>query len=181
MNAQEIYDGSDGEATKRFYALLEQRGPVGQVAVALFRAQKCSARAKVYRGGVRGHGSYRSMAYDRKSWSMSELCKILEKHQLGIVWGWKEDPAADFNRWVLYVDLPGIGQVSFHSPNRMSGPDYPRDWDRQHASAERVIQFASAVLGEEQNRSLELGIIYLTSHENSSTIDSCLGQRRKRT
>src|SRR5262245_13257310 len=98
MNARTVYDGSDGELTKRYYAELEKRGAIGIVAMNLFRAQKCSARAKVYRGGIRGRGSYKDLAYQRKSWSMILLCEVLEKHgaELAIVYGWKQDPATSF-------------------------------------------------------------------------------------
>jgi hypothetical protein len=147
MNVAAVYAGSDGALTRRFYAELEQCGPVGLVALNLFRAQKCSARAKVYRGGVRGVGSYRGMAYERKNWSMHNLCRMLSTHgpALGITWGWKKDPMQSFHNWVLYVDLPG-GQVSFHSAERLDGPDYSADWDRQRKSAERIIEFCDAVL-----------------------------------
>jgi hypothetical protein len=117
----------------------------------LLRAQKASERAKVYRGGIRGQGSFKSMAYEKKTWSMARLCEILEKHgtDLGIVHGWKEDPATLFGQeasWVLYVDTPH-GQVSFHSPSRGRGPEYAGDWDGQRGiSAQRVIDFASGLL-----------------------------------
>ncbi|OGF05223.1 MAG: hypothetical protein A2W00_04560 [Candidatus Eisenbacteria bacterium RBG_16_71_46] len=146
-SAQEVYDGSDGDLTLRFYAELTQHGLLGKIAVCLFRAQKCSARAKVYRGGIRGKGSYRSMAYDRKGWSLSILCLFLCEHgaELGIRFGWGRDDSQPLNSWVLYVDLPQ-GQVSFHSPTRMQGPDYPGVWDGQQASEERIIAFAQTVL-----------------------------------
>ena len=107
MNALDVYNGSDGELTKRYYAALESRGPSGMIAMNLFRAQKCSARAKVYRGGGRGRGSYRSMGL---------LCEILAKHgvELGIRYGWKQDPQTVFGMataWVLYVDLPTARSV----------------------------------------------------------------------
>lgn len=154
MRAIEIYQGSDGEATKRFYASLESTGPVGRIAMNLFRAQKCSARAKVYRGG-NGRGSYRGMAYDRKNWSMEQLCAILLTEGEGLaVWGWKLDPAAAFHSWVLYVDLPELGQVSFHAAMRGEGPDYTGQWDGQHKSAERIIQFCDRVLGMQSTQSL---------------------------
>lgn len=152
MTPLEIYKASDGTATKSLYDQLAKRGPVGEVALNLFRAQKCSERAKVYRGGISGKGSYRGMAYERKSWSMSNLTAILAKHaeSLGIVWGWKEDKNTVFNNqcsWVLYVDVPRIGQVSFHSPNRGGGPAYLGEWDGiRGASVRRVIDFAAAVL-----------------------------------
>jgi hypothetical protein len=142
-----VYEQSDGEVTKAFYADLAACGQVGELAVNLFRAQKCSTRAKVYRGGIRGQGSYRSMAYDRKNWSMQNLAKVLGTHGAGlnITFGWREDQNQDYHSWVLYVDLP-TGQVSFHSATRGNGPDYPGDWDGQHASAERIIAFCDQVL-----------------------------------
>lgn len=144
-----IYNGSDGNATKALYDRLETYGPVGQVAMNLFRAQKCSARAKVYRGG-NGHGSYRSQAYSRKQYSMQNLAKILGEHAkaLGISWGWGRDDRQEKHDTVLYVDLP-TGQVSFHTEGRGEGPDYPGKWDGvRNASTGRIIGFCVQVLVE---------------------------------
>ena len=148
--AVEVYNGSDGDLTRDYYAELEQRGPIGIVCVNLFRAQKCSARAKVYRGGIRGQGSYRGLAYDRKNWSMQNLCRVLMKEALalGIAWGWKRDPAQQYHDWVLYVDLP-TGQVSFHAAAHGEGPLYRGDWDGEHKSAERILAFCEQVYSQE--------------------------------
>ncbi len=103
MKAIVVYVGSDGELTKRYYSELEKRGPLGMVAVNLFRAQKTSTRAKLYRGR-----QFRSAAYDTKSWSMQNLVEILGKVG-GFPYGWKPDPATPFGdapSWVLYVELP---------------------------------------------------------------------------
>lgn len=143
------YEGSDGDATKALYAQLERdHGAAGIVAVNLFRAQKASARAKVYRGGVPGRGSYRSMAYDRKQWAMDNLCWVLGEHAaaLGIVWGWGVDAKQEFHRDVLYVDLP-TGQVSFHTAVRGGGPAYERPWDGvRDASAQRICSWVGRLL-----------------------------------
>jgi hypothetical protein len=154
VKAIEVYAGSDGKVTTRYYEELQSRGPIGIIALNLFRAQKCSARAKVYRGGIRGQGSFKSMAYDRKNWSMSNLCAVLKEHgeALGINWGWKEDPAQEFHSWVLYVDLP-VGQCSFHSATKGTGPDYQGDWDGQHLSAERILSFCDQVF---ERRTIEV-------------------------
>src|ERR1051326_1718916 len=80
MTAAAIYAGSDGAATRAYYPQLETRGSIGAIAMNLFRAQKCSSRAKVYRGGIRGKASYKSMAYDKKAWSMQQLCVMLGVH-----------------------------------------------------------------------------------------------------
>jgi hypothetical protein len=144
----EVYDGSDGERTKALYAELEGHGPGGIVALNLFRAAKNSGRAKVYRGGQRGQGSYRRMAYDRKEWALGNLTRALGEHAaaLGIGWGWGVDPAQEFHRDVLYVDLP-TGQVSFHTAGRGAGPDYPGAWDGQRgATPQRICSFIVQLL-----------------------------------
>ena len=138
-----VYRGSDGDATKALYARLEALGPLGFIAVNLFRAQKASERAKVYRGG-----GYRGMAYDRKQWALDNLCRALTEHAAdqGIAWGWGEDPAQPVHKHVLYVDLP-TGQVSFHAPSRGEGPDYPRAWDGVPGqSPDRIIRFVARLL-----------------------------------
>lgn len=147
MKASDVYNGSDGELTKRYYAALEQRGPVGIACVNLFRAQKYSTRAKVYRGGVRGLGSFKRMAYKRKGWAIQNLCDVLTQHaaHLHISFGWKQDERESFASWIIYVDLPN-GQVSFHSPSRYAGPDYPGKWDGQHLSCDRVLKFCDSVM-----------------------------------
>ena len=148
MNADHIYRGSDGALTRRFYAALERRGPVGFVAMNLFRAQKCSARAKKY-GPYAGRAgqSFRDMAYERKGWSLKQLSAALQEHgeSLGIVFGWGRDDGQSYNKWVFYVELPALGQVSFHSPERYDGPDYPGEWDGRRASEERIIAFCQRV------------------------------------
>lgn len=145
MTALEVFSQNNGDVTKDYYARLNSIGPIGQIASCLFRAQKRSSRAKDYK-----RGKYRHAAYDVKSWSMSELCKVLEVHGslLGIEFGWQQDHDTVFGQepsWVLYVDLPQ-GQVSFHSPERFSGPSYAGKWDGLKGySAARIIQFCDSV------------------------------------
>lgn len=143
MTALEIYLGSDGEATKALYARLEQLGPVGIVALNLFRAQKSSERAKHYRRRFKG------MAYEKKQWRLGNLCDALAQHgaALGIRHGWKQDPMQPYYPWVLYVDLQTGQQASFHSPTRGSGPDYPGDWDHEQKSAQRIIAWVDRLIG----------------------------------
>lgn len=150
FNVREIYDGSNGDATRALYAQLATLGPIGDVAVNLFRASKASGRAKVYRGGIRGQGSYKSMAYDKKNWSINNLTRALGAHaiSLGIRWGWHHDPHTPGFEWVLYVDVP-TGQVSFHSDRRGEGPEYPGVWDGlRGASHHRVIDWCESLLTE---------------------------------
>lgn len=144
----EIYTGSDGDRTRALYEALALVGPIGVVATNLFRAVKASERAKVYRGGQRGKGSYRRMAYDRKGWAIDNLTKALTVHaaELAIVWGWGEDRATAGYSHVLYVETTA-GQISFHSPYRGDGPDYAGEWDGEKGQAAgRACKFCATAL-----------------------------------
>lgn len=148
----DTYYGSDGEATRRLYRDLEALGPVGFVAMNLFRASKASERAKVYRGG-NAKGSYRRQSYDKKQWSLDQLTAALTDHgaALSITFGWAVDLKAVNFENVLYVDLP-TGQVSFHSAHRGRGPDYSKAWDSADKSANRIIKFCQNLLPTNEER-----------------------------
>lgn len=143
MTVREIYEGSDGDATKTLYARLDTFGPIGFIAKNLFRACKASERAKLYSRKFKGD------AYQKKQWSLGLLCDALAVHgpTAGIRFGWKNDPATVGYPWILYVDLP-TGQVSFHSPTRGIGPDYLFAWDGARTSRNRIIDWTEVVLGE---------------------------------
>ncbi len=147
-DVQAIYDGSDADATRALYQRLIERGQIGDIAINLLRACKASERAKKYRGRNK-NGSYRAQAYAKKDWSIGELCRALVIHadDLEIVWGWGRDEKTPGYEDVLYVEVPGSGQVSFHTSYRKDGPDYPREWDGvRGVAASRIIKFATAVL-----------------------------------
>lgn len=142
MTTHEVFHGSNGEATTALYKKLEAIGPVGFIAMNLFRACKASARAKLY------SRKFKSVAYEKKQYSMDLLAAALSKHAeaLNIVWGWRIDPNQNFHNWVLYVDLPSIGQVSFHTAARGKGPNYDREFDGSFKSAERIIEWCDHLL-----------------------------------
>lgn len=137
------YRGSDGELTKALLARLETLGELGAIGAMLYRAQKASERAKVYR-----RRQYRGAAYDRKGWALGELAELLERTAAGagIVWGWGEDPKTPHYRHVLYLELP-TGQVSFHSDERGPGPAHAKGWDgRPGQSPDRIIRWLARLL-----------------------------------
>lgn len=144
-----IYLGSDGDATKMLYDRLRDLGPLGLVAMNLFRAQKASERAKRYRGGSGGQ-SYRSMAYEKKQWSIENLAAALDLHGagLGISWGWGRDDTVPDHSVVFYIETPA-GQVSFHTATRGAGPDFPGAWDGvKKASAQRTCSWVARIFKE---------------------------------
>lgn len=139
-----IYQGSNGEATRMLYRDLEGFGPMGVIAVNLFRACKCSERAKSYRPGP----GYRTEAYARKDWSIQNLAQALAADDAhGLTFGWGLDEAlcerGDPHHHVLYIDLP-TGQVSFHNGARYAGPDYAGAWDgATGVAADRICRFVA--------------------------------------
>jgi len=145
-----IYEGSDGAATKALYDRLTALGPAGVVAVNAFRANKCSARAKKYRGG-NSKGRYRDQAYETKQWSINNLAKVCQQHAepLGLRWGWKVDQAERGpHNQVFYLDLP-TGQISFHTAPRGDGPNYPGEWDGvRGASPDRICRWVAKLLAD---------------------------------
>lgn len=152
MKAEYVYAQSNGEVTTEYYKRLAAIGPIGVVAMNVFRAHKCSVRAKGYR-----KRSHKSNAYERKQYSLEQLSSVLSLHgtMLGITWGWKKDPGVKFggteyeeghDSWVLYVDLP-VGQVSYHSPTQLRQMQlYAGEWDgMKGASADRILKFCDDV------------------------------------
>lgn len=148
MKAIDVFATSDGDFTKRYYEYLKSKGVLGVIAMNLFRAQKCSTRAKVYR-----RSSHKHNAYDRKKWSIDQLCEVLIQfgEPAGITFGWKADPKVkfggedDITSQVFYIDLPQ-GQVSFHCRERGKGPEYTKEWDGVRGmSQQRIIEFCNSL------------------------------------
>jgi len=147
-SAKEIFNQQNGDVTKAYYAEMNRKGLPGQLAVALFRAQKRSTAAKKY-----GRSKFTRAAYDVKNWSLSEVCRILaimQAFESAPQWGWKRDPKTPGYEQVLYVDLP-TGQCSFHSADRLNGPDYPGEWDGIGMSEERICRYCDLVEANEVN------------------------------
>jgi hypothetical protein len=141
------YRGSDSALTRRTLRALEARGQPGRIAAALFRCQKASSRAKVYRGGPDGsQASYTELAYRNKGAALQALSRLLAEDGTGLAWGWGTDGTTDFAPHVLYVETPK-GQVSFHSTERFSGPAYGGAWDGiVDASVNRILAWCDALL-----------------------------------
>jgi hypothetical protein len=139
----------DPVAVRRYLTVLRSHGPAGEVAARLFQAQRSSSEAKMWRPG----GFGRRRRYAVKSEALAALALALTQHAaaLHITWGWAEDATAKENlgpAWLFYADLP-CGQVSFHSWERSSGPNYPGKWDGfPGASVERILQYCDGVGGE---------------------------------
>jgi hypothetical protein len=164
VKAADVFKQNDGEVTKAYYAELNARGPMGELAVALFRAQKRSTAAKKYR-----RGKFRHSAYDVKNWSLTEICRVLLENDFRFTWGWQNDPNTPGFSWVLYVDLPN-GQASFHSANPWKGPKYEGKWDGVHGGSETaILAFCDQAMAVDSLQNLESN----TKSENNVNLPTC--------
>jgi hypothetical protein len=142
MLAKLVFDQKNGDVTKAYYAEMNKKGLLGQLAVALFRAQKRSTAAKKYR-----KGSWKRDAYDVTNWSLSEICRVLnvmQAFEMFFSWGWKKDLNTPGYEWVLYVETPK-GQASFHSSERLNGPDFNGEWKPIPCSEESILDFCDSI------------------------------------
>lgn len=134
-----IYAGTDGDATRALFDELCGHGVRGRLAMHLFRAQKCTARAAI------AVGTYRDLAVGRKKWALEQLADCL-RNEATYLFGWAVDPEDPRLPWVLIVDLPN-GQVRFHTAVKGNGPPYPGEWEgSDEQTLERVLAFVNAAL-----------------------------------
>jgi hypothetical protein len=166
-----VYTGSNADATHALYATLSTFQPRGYIAINLIRTCKASERAKKYRGKPgRGGPSYRQMAYDKKDWSIDELCRALVANPDVInSWGWGRDAKAIGFENVLYVDIPGAGQVSFHTEHRRDGPDFSGRWDgARNQAPRRICRWTEAILaGREVETQGEQDAVHTGTERNA--------------
>lgn len=145
MSLQAInpFQTTDGDEVIDYCTALCERGLIGGLAVCLFRTQNNSSRAK------RNHRS-RSSRYENKNGQILTLCRFLERFAEGLAvdWGWREDDQQAYHRQVLYVDTPE-GQVSFHTADRLQGPDYEKPWCQKRPSEDRLLGLFAEILRSE--------------------------------
>lgn len=140
------------------------RTPYGRFLLALENAQKASDSAKsraanglrmhdyrdgsrYWRANYRRSRDARELDYKRKSEAVAEACQLAPV--AGTTFGWRKD-GGGVVPWVVYFELPGIGQASFHSPERGAGPDYSGVWDGLKGSTPgRITKAIKVVLGED--------------------------------
>ncbi len=142
-----VYKGRDANRTRALYAALAAKPPRGMIGINVLRAARNSEMAKSYR-----KGSATRAAYETKDWAIGQLCDALESDPFVITsWGWGRDPKAIGFEDVLYLDLPGAGQISFHNSHRRIGPDYPSAWDGvKNETTRRVCRWVEAILNDRE-------------------------------
>lgn len=151
-------------ATRQRKKVLEST-VLGKLASALERAQRFSDSAKsraanglpireYYDGSPYCSANYRRSRgarendYQAKELAVRDACALAPL--AGIRFGWKREEGVD-PPWVVYFDLP-TGQVSFHSPVRGEGPEYPEEWDGRRASTRRIKELIGRLVEQDAAR-----------------------------
>ena len=148
MHAVDAFKTTKADETVAYQNELILRGELGQIAFGLFRAQKRSTKAKSYRGAMRRN------SYDGKGEALQYLDAALTlwDAEFGINWGWKKDPKQEYHNQVLYVELPGHGQCSFHSSAAAGPKQFGGEWDSSKPVIETVLEFCDFVIQSEDPR-----------------------------
>lgn len=150
VSAQEAFDSRDSAVTLRYQNDLILRGKAGQLAFGLFRAQKRSTRAKTYRRGLRRN------AYEGKHEALKYVDSVLTRNpDLVSGWGWRIDRNQQYHNQVLYVDLIGIGQCSFHDEIAASSQKYAGEWDQSKPSLDSILAYCDFVMATVESKPLD--------------------------
>jgi hypothetical protein len=88
--------------------------------------------AKRYYGGDLGGYTYAQVNYFKKASLIQELIQIAAGQ--GWVYGVHQSNVADTTH-IIYFELPGVGQISWHFSPRKELPYYKGIWDRDRKSA----------------------------------------------
>lgn len=133
-SAQEIFRQNDSEVTKGWYDEMNKRGVEGQLAVALFRAQKSWDNVEKW-----PVSRFSEQKNNHRRWSLSEVCRILSEHPDLCPWGWGKEDHLATPAWphVLHLELPRCGSLTFFCEVRLQGPDHQRFYPYTTAELER--------------------------------------------
>jgi hypothetical protein len=83
--------------------------------------EDCSTQAKKY------FGEWRDKKYAEKSELILQLVNLCRENS----WIFGKHESETYPRWIVYFELPGCDQISFHTSLKCPDdiPDYASDWD----------------------------------------------------
>ena len=128
-----------GIGTRRIKLLLNRLSKAGDEMAGVYRLalelEDVNIQAKD------SYGKYRMKKYDLKEKMLRELIKVCKTN--GFVYGYQPCQGVREVRRILYFELPGTGQISFHcSIMDSSIPKYEKEWNGLHCHTWVAIEQA---------------------------------------
>jgi hypothetical protein len=104
-----------------------------------------SALGKKYRG------EWSDRCYAEKTKLIHDLIRIFQQQG----WTYGKHASGTYPRWIIYFEIPGCEQISFHTDLTIEVPDYPKEWDRKTNSTLGKLEAAiREFLKDEDQQSL---------------------------
>lgn len=99
--------------------------PIAKAFRLALETEDCSTLGKKYRGDWSNH------YYTKKGLLICELIELFKDNG----WLYGKHLVAGFPKWVIYFEIPGCEQISFHCLKLPEDvPDYPKEWDQKQNS-----------------------------------------------
>lgn len=140
INARTEFAGIGTRKAKLALNKLAKTEPYAHALRVALQIEDVNLTAKRYFGGDCGGYTYAEMNYMKKSECIETLIEISKSQ--GWVFGVQPFDAIQTTH-IIYFDIPGVGQVSWHYSPREPLPVYPGQWDGQEGST--LPKLAAAV------------------------------------
>lgn len=95
--------------------------------------EDCSTQGKKY------HGEWSNHYYVKKSLAIQNLIEVFKENN----WVYGKHKSNDYHtKHIVYFEIPGCEQISFHCTVDEKVPDYPKEWDGKRGSTFRKLETA---------------------------------------
>lgn len=135
-----------GVGTRQAKLALNKLAKIDEYARALriaLEIEDANLTAKRYFGGDCGGYSYAQINYLKKGEHIKTLIWISGSQG----WAFGVQPCSTFGTThIIYFDIPGVGQLSWHYSPDAPLPDYPGEWDGLEGSSLPKLEAAVSIL-----------------------------------
>ena len=124
---------------------LAKTDPLARAYYDAFEAEEASILAKKY--SFQRSQDYTDKYYDQKSDLIWRLVAICKEHNYKFGIKYSPEFEESYIRYIIYFDLPGCAQISWHTPDVPDGcPVYDGEWDEAEVTTLKKLENAIGVL-----------------------------------
>lgn len=137
-NARKQFCGLGTRKVKLLLNVRVRRCPLARALRLALEIEDASSVAKKY------GGQWRYTYYEKKQHLIYELIGIFKEQ--GWMYG-KQRSDGGYPRFIVYFELPGCEQISFHTDLDAEVQDYPHQWDgKQHSTLPKLERAIAQLL-----------------------------------